>query len=382
VWPAAVDLGYDKKDRLIPSLPFESSNYSENLTTLGDYVSRFERGSDMNEGDLLILKGQEVRSLLAGREMEIIDAVKASYEAHAAGSASLPQSTFLRFPNDPRNRIIALPAYLGGEYDVAGIKWISSFPENINKGFERASAVVILNSAATGRPKAILEGAAISAKRTAASAVLAARHLHKKEPVLPVALVGCGVINFEITRSLLAVWPEARSLVVFETDMNRARQFRDKCKEEFGEIEVDIVPEIREALSNSSLISFATTAPEPHVFDLSLFAPGSVILHISLRDIAPGVILSCDNIVDDADHVCRAQTSVHLAEQQAGNRDFIRCTLADILMNKSPARIDESAVAIFSPFGLGILDLAVSKLAFDLALAEGCGMVAPSFCPT
>jgi ornithine cyclodeaminase len=56
--------------------------------------------------------------------------------------------------------------------------------------------------------------------------------------------------------------------------------------------------------------------------------------------------------------------------------------MADILMNKSPARMDESAVAIFSPFGLGILDLAVSKLAFDLALAEGCGMIAPSFCPT
>jgi ornithine cyclodeaminase len=335
----------------------------------------------MSGDDILILKGRDVLSLLDGREAEIIGTVRAAYEAHAAGDTSLPHSTFLRFPSEQRNRIIALPAYLGEEFGVAGIKWISSFPGNLERGLERASAVVILNSSLTGRPEAIIEGSIISAKRTAASAVLAAQTLVGGRVPARAGFLGCGLINFEIARFMRAALPEVKTFAVYDLSAERARHFARKCRNTFGDIEVEIADSVESLLKGSELLSFATTATQPHVSTLAPCAPGATVLHVSLRDLTPEVILSCDNVVDDVDHVCRAQTSVHLAEELTGGRDFIRCTLADILRGTSPTRRDPESVTVFSPFGLGILDLAVSKLARDLAVKDGLGSFINSFLP-
>jgi N-[(2S)-2-amino-2-carboxyethyl]-L-glutamate dehydrogenase len=339
---------------------------------------RKERELIMHDGDILIVTGHEVDDLLAGRELELMQTVRSAYETHNAGQSSLPHSTFLRFANNERNRIIALPAYLGGDFEVAGMKWISSFPGNLDLGLERASAVLVLNSALTGRPEAILEASLISAKRTAASAVLAAKTLTKGQGITSVGLVGTGLINFEVVRFLVASCAELRTLRVFDLDIDRAVQFQNKCHDSF-EVEVEVMRSIEEIFSDTSLISLATTAGTPHIHSLAHCAPRTTILHISLRDLSPEVILASDNIVDDIDHVCRAQTSVHLAEQLIGNRDFIRCTLADILRGNAPSRRDEDSIAIFSPFGLGVLDLAVGSLVRDLALKYRLGTTLTSF---
>lgn len=335
----------------------------------------------MHDSDILILKGHEVISLLAGRENQMIEIIREAYEAHAAGGSSLPQSTFLRFPDRPRQRIIALPAYLGGDFEAAGIKWISSFPSNLELGMDRASAVIILNSMQTGRPQAIIEGSIISAKRTAASAALAARYLQQDHRASRVGVIGCGLINFETVRFLLASSPEINELTLFDLDPVRAAHFKEACQTLSAEISIRIVKDINVVLKNSTLISLATTALDPHIRDLSACAPGSVLLHISLRDLTPETILKSENIVDDIDHVCRAQTSVHLAEQIKGDRGFIRCTLADISTGRAVQRGDKNGVAIFSPFGLGVLDIAVGQFIYELAQELKQGTVIQSFLP-
>lgn len=335
----------------------------------------------MRDGNIVIITGQEVKSLLTGREADVIDAVRRAYVGHAQGRTSLPHSTFLRFPDQPQNRIIALTAFLGDGFDVAGIKWIASFPDNLKANIDRASAVLILNSTTTGRPEAIVEGSLISAQRTAASAALAASVLHKATTVNHVGVVGCGVINFEIVKYLKAVYPALSQLTVYDVDAGRAEFFAVRCSELSSSLKTTMVRNTEAVLASAPLISIATTALEPHIADLSPCAPGTTILHVSLRDLTPAAILSADNVVDDPDHVCRAGTSIHLAEQTQGHRRFIRCSLADVLMGTTPPRRNENDTVVFSPFGLGILDLAVGSLVRRLCAANDLGLVLTSFFP-
>ena len=334
----------------------------------------------MHDGGLLILSGEEVAALLADKEAEVVETVRRSYVAHRGGKSALPHSTFLRLPGDEVNRIIALPAFLGDGFDVAGVKWISSFPNNVRRGIARASAVLVLNDCETGRPEAILEGSLISACRTAASAALGARALLEGRDPGRVGLIGTGLINFEIAR-FLQILTGAGSFLLHDLDSARAGRFAVALGRALKGVETAMAGNAQEVLAASTLVSFATTAIRPHISDLSACPAGATILHISLRDLSPAAILACDNVVDDIEHVCRAQTSVHLAEQAAGGRGFIRCTLADILQGKAPARRGDGSTAVFSPFGLGVLDVAIGKLVLDAARATGRGTHIVSFLP-
>lgn len=330
---------------------------------------------------ILILGGRDIEEILSGREQEIADVVARAYVAHNQGQSSLPHSLFLRFPGNEHDRIIALPAFLGDGFEVAGLKWISSFPGNLRHGLARASAVLILNDVETGRPTAVLESSVISARRTAASAALGARVLleGKGAGTGTVGLIGAGLINFEIARFLAALC-DAKRYLLYDLDADRARSFA-RGLGRLGAVAAEIAASAEEVLSACPLVSFATTAIRPYVADLSICPPGAVLLHISLRDILPEAILACDNVVDDVDHVCRANTSLHLAEQKTGGRGFIRCTLADIIEGKAPARRGDGSTAVFSPFGLGILDIALGDLVTTAARAAGRGAVIESFFP-
>ena len=336
----------------------------------------------MNDNGILVLGAEEIASLLRGREGEILDLVRRAYVAHGRAQSSLPHSTFLRFPGDAGNRIIALPAFLGDGFQVAGMKWIASFPGNVQHGMERASAVMVLNSCETGRPEAVLEGSLISARRTAASAALAARTLLGGQTPEIVGLIGAGVINREIVHFLRAALPGTRRFQLFDLDANRTAAFMTGLHALVPDLEIEPAADVAAILRCCPLVSFATSAGHPHVADLTVCPPGAVLLHISLRDLTPAAILDCDNVVDDPDHVCRAQTSVHLAEQLTGNRGFIRCTLAEILEGTAPPRRDPASVAVFSPFGLGVLDVALGKLVLDRARTVNLGTPIRAFLPS
>src|SRR5206468_3363195 len=237
---------------------------------------------------LSIINGKTVSDVICAHRAECIDVVEHAYLAHARGQAINPHSYFLRFPEKPDCRIIALPAFVGDGFAVAGLKWIASYPGNVQKGFPRASAVLILNSYETG------------------------------------------------------------------------------CRPEHHR-SVTVVPHVTDLLTASDLIVFTTVASTPHIADPWLFDHNPLVLHISLRDLAPEILLRSQNVVDDVEHVMKANTSPHLAEQKTGNRNFVTGTLADIMTGRRS--VNRSRPIIFSPFGMGILDLAVGKWVYDQAVA-------------
>lgn len=330
---------------------------------------------------MLILGADETRAVLAGAEQDVLAAVRRAYELHALGATSVPHSAFLRFPAGAQDRIIALPAYLGGEHPVSGVKWVSSFPGNLALSLDRASAAIILNSVRTGVPEAFLEASAISARRTAASAALAVTTLSSGSPGTGVSLVGCGVINFEVLRYLQVALPAVHTVTLYDLSRERAVSFAAKASSMWPSLEVGVVGSAADALAAHRLVCLATTATVPRL-DALACEPGTLVVHLSLRDLTAESIRRCVNIVDDPDHVCRAATSLHLAEQQAGNRDFITSSLGDILVSGTPYVRDEDAVTVFSPFGLGCLDMAVAELVRRAATARGLGTSLAGFLPS
>ena len=141
-----------------------------------------------------VVSSSTVKSVIDENRNQVFDAVETAYRLHAAGDAVNPDSHFLRYPDKPSARIIALPAHLGGGVQKSGIKWISSFPENRTSNLARASAVLILNDATTGYPVACIEASLISATRTAASAALAAEHISRNPFEGTLGVIGTGVI--------------------------------------------------------------------------------------------------------------------------------------------------------------------------------------------
>ena len=317
-----------------------------------------------------VISGAQVQHALQGREQEIMALVEATYRLHSAGDSVNPPSYFLRFPDRPSSRIIALPASIGGEVRVDGLKWISSFPDNVATGIPRASAVLILNDHDTGYPFACMESSIISATRTAASAALAADWLSRdRRRPARVGFVGAGLIARYIHTYLSRTGWTFDEIGVHDLSADSATGFQGYLEKSGAPDRITVHDDAETLIRSSDLVVFATVAAEPHVRDLSWFDHNPVVLHVSLRDLAPEILLASTNIVDDVEHCLKANTSPHLAEQLTGRRDFLHGTLADVMAGRTTVPADRPVV--FSPFGLGVLDLAVGKYVYDQVVRTG-----------
>src|SRR5881296_3696197 len=222
--------------------------------------------------DLSIINGKTAFDIVRAHRAECIRIVQEAYLAHADGHSINPDSYFLRFPDKPDCRIIALPAYLGNNFDVAGLKWIASYPANIQRGFPRASAVLVLNSYETGYPFAILESSIISASRTAASAALAAHWLSgQSRQARSLGIVGTGFISRYVYDFLVDTGWEIEDVRLHDRSPLESEKFRDTACRLERHRAVTVVPDVAQLVRACDLILFTTVASAPHIADAALF---------------------------------------------------------------------------------------------------------------
>ncbi len=326
---------------------------------------------------VLWLSREDVRRAGGGDPEAAAPLVEAALVAHGAGDSCQPLKPYLLIPGDTRaRRIIAMPAYLGERFQTWGLKWIASAPDNPERrGLERASALIVLNDLETGAPVAVMEGALISATRTAAVALLASRHLSRTDP-RTLAALGAGAIGSLIVRSLLAAHPTLERVRLFDQVEASARKLA-ALESERGPtgIACEIAGGPRQAIEGADVVLVATTAQDGYI-DGDWLSPGCLFLNVSLRDPEASVFERADKlVVDDWEQANRGTTALRKATR-AGllGRDDLHAELHEILSGSVPGRESDDEIVLFNPMGLSIEDVATAWGVYNEARRQGLGV--------
>lgn len=315
-----------------------------------------------------------VADVLDGELAAAKELVRDVYREAARGGLANPPSLFLRPDPGRPSRFIALPAALEEPCRAVGVKWIGSFPANLDAGLPRASAVIVLNDPDSGFPAACLEGAVISATRTALSAVVAAEQLVDGRQLRRFAVVGAGVIARRTVAILLADGWRLGAVGVFDPRPEQAARLGAALTAAGVEWSAADSPE--EAVDDADVVLIATTATTPWFDHPALTRPGVTVLHLSLRDVTPEAMAVCDHVVDDPAHAAREGTSLELAVRAGLARRAIRPIGA--LLSGAAVR-DPGRATIYSPFGLGSLDVALADLVLRRARDRDLVVEVPDF---
>src|SRR5690625_4092234 len=197
----------------------------------------------------------------------------------------------------PDRRFMSMPAYLGGDFQIAGEKWYGSNVSNREKGLPRSIHTITLNDVETGAPIALMSGNLVSAMRTGAVAGVAARHLAAKRSKT-VAIIGAGVISKACARAITYAMPDAEKVLIFDVDAARAGDFAQDLGAEFSG-NVEVTESLEAAVRDGDVISVATSgATAPNIAGEWL-KPGALLVLTGHTRLADDLYLRSRVVVDN-----------------------------------------------------------------------------------
>lgn len=304
-----------------------------------------------------------------------LDVIEKAIATWSRDDYAQPIKPYLRY-NNLENRIIAMPAFLGKPFEVAGLKWIASFPSNVQKQLPRAHSLTILNDSLSGKQIAIINSSRISGIRTAAVSGVVLRAFVGALPFrkFKIGIIGFGPIG-KLHLNMVEEIVSSRAEQISIYDVNET--VRKQIMEYFPDYR--IVNHWQEAYRDADILITCTTSSESYIDELP--KKGSLHLNVSLRDYHPEIVMASSHlIVDDWEEVCRENTDIERAHKTLGLEKHHTVSLKEISLKGYFESLYRSEhfnknFVMFHPMGMALFDLALAKYYYDIAIAQGEGVV-------
>jgi N-[(2S)-2-amino-2-carboxyethyl]-L-glutamate dehydrogenase len=310
----------------------------------------------------------------------VVDVIERAFRVKAGGEVRMPPKVMITWADEPgteekHGRIMAMPGYVGGEFDVAGLKWIPSVPDNPpRRGLPRANALVLLSDRETGLPLGVMDGTVVSAMRTGAVTGVAVRHLARGDETRA-CLLGAGVLAHTQLDALRVVMPGLERVDVFDPDTPRAERFCRRGSEATG-LDVRPAGSAEEAVRAAEVVVPATMAVDP-TFEPEWLAEGVTVVLVSSLD-GPLELHEVTDllVVDDWQHESThegryAERLVSAGVVPADGSAAVE--LADVVSGRHPGRTASRQRIVVSPVGLAMDDITTAKYVLDNAVRLGVG---------
>lgn len=311
------------------------------------------------------------------------------------------------FPDDPQfegmpknaddRRFMAMPAYLGGKYRMAGMKWYGSNCENKASGLPRSILMMMLNDKDTGAPLALMSANLVSCYRTGAIPGVGAKYLARKDSET-VTIIGPGVMGRTCLLAFLSVCPKITTVKVKGRGQRSLHAFEEFVKKECPQIQQVIVCDsMEEAVKDSDIICVTSTAPVkeidfPYIAEDWAKKGALICLPSAARFDDDFLINRCKKVVDNYKlyeawaeefpypsyemvQIIGSKFTDYLHEGRIQREDIV--DIADIINKKHPGRESDDEIIVYSVGGMPVEDIAWGGTVYRNALKEGIGVELP-----
>ena len=327
---------------------------------------------------IIVLKEEDIKEMFTMKDA--IQAAKDALELYSKGSSKIPLRINLDVEAE-KGQSLYMPGYVSG-VDALGMKLVTVYPENINKGLESLSSMMLLQNHETGQVTSIIDGTYLTKLRTGAVAGAATDLLARKDSSI-FALFGTGGQAEKQLEAILNV-RDIKEVRIYGRNQEKAQKFVDKMKNEYGEkFKVNIIraenPD--EAVTNADIITCVTTATEP-VFDGKLVKKGAHINGMgsytpTMQEVDPHILSNADKIFLDTRDGVLSESGDFLIpmDQKTFSESDVTGELGEAIMGKYPSRENDDEITFFKSVGTAVLDLVTAKRIYEKAIEMKIGQI-------